>query len=132
VLIDRLLGFERPVSEPGADDRLLRRFLQLADEKLRERWRIEQYVDALGTTPYLLNRATRRAFGKTAIEVVRDRAVAEAKRLLLFSKAGAGEIGFMLGFDDAAHFGRFFQRRTGLSPSAWRRRHIGRALDGVR
>jgi AraC-like DNA-binding protein len=78
----------------------------------------------LGTTPYLLNRATRQGFGQTVSEVIRDRALAEAKRLLLFSKASAGEVGYMLGFEDPAHFGRFFVRATGMSPAMWRRHQI--------
>jgi len=129
ILIDRLLGFERPQLEDSTDDRLLRAFLRLIDEKVRERWPTEHYVAALGTTAYLLNRATRRAFGQTSSEVVRQQTVAEAKRLLLFSKASAGEIGYMLGFEDPAHFGRFFQRATDQSPATWRRRQIDRVLD---
>lgn len=129
ILTDRLLGLTNSDLAPSADERLLAAFLGLIDQKLKSRWTIQQYVEVMGTTPYLLNRATSRAFGMTAIELVRDRTVAEAKRLLLFSKTGASEIGFVLGFDDPAHFARFFRRKTGLSPTSWRRRQIDLALD---
>jgi AraC family transcriptional regulator, transcriptional activator of pobA len=129
ILVDRLLWIDRPSLEDTADDCLLRSFLRLLDEKFRERWQSERYAAALGTTPYLLNRATSGAFGKTSSEVVRERTLIEAKRLLLFSKASAGEVGYMLGFGDPAHFGRFFQRALGLSPSMWRRRQIDRAIE---
>lgn len=129
ILVDRLLGLASTDLEPSADDRLLAAFLALIDRKLKDRWTVQQYVEALGTTAYLLNRVTTNAFATSAIELVRDRTVAEAKRLLLFSKSSASEIGFMLGFEDPAHFGRFFRRRTGLSPGSWRRRQIDRALD---
>lgn len=129
ILVDRLLGLASPDLALSADDRLLAAFLALIDQKLPQRWTLARYVEALGTTIYLLNRASCAALGRNAIEIVRERTVTEAQRLLLFSKISASEIGFMLGFDDPAHFARFFRRRTGLSPTCWRRERIDRALD---
>ena len=129
ILAERLLGLGSPDAATSSDDRLLTAFLLLVDQKLQQRWTLAQYVEALGTTVYLLNRATTAVLGRSAIEIVRERTVTEAQRLLLFSKISASEIGFMLGFDDPAHFARFFRRRTGMSPTCWRRDRIDRALD---
>lgn len=101
---------------------LLASFLNLVEQNLRARWPLGRYVEALGTTPYLLNAATKAGFGQTASDLLKARTVAEAKRLLLFTTGSVAEIAFALGFDDPAHFGRFFQGATGASPAAWRRR----------
>lgn len=113
-----------------AGNKLIDSFLALLDARLHDRWSIESYVAALGTSIYRLNVATRESFGRSAMELVRERLTAEAQRLLLFSKMSAGEVGATLGFDDPAHFGRFFQRQTGQSPAAWRREQTDSAKAG--
>lgn len=107
---------------------LVSAFLALVEQNLRARWSIAQYVEALGTTPYLLNAATKAALGRSPSEMLRERLVEEAKRLLLFSKVTVGEVGFATGFDDPAHFGRFFHAQTGRTPAAWRQEQIARRL----
>lgn len=118
--VDRLGDFRQQVREESSLDA----FLALVDKHLREHWPIERYVQALGTTVYRLNRAARDNLGRSAIELVRERLGAEAQRLLLFTKMGVAEAGYALGFDDPAHFGRFFQRQYGQSPGAWRQDQI--------
>jgi AraC family transcriptional activator of pobA len=48
--------------------------------------------------------------------------VLEAQRDLAYTTLSIKQIGLDLGFADAAYFTRFFQRETGLTPSAWRAR----------
>ena len=124
----RLLEHRSAQTLASPQQALVSAFLALVEEKLRARWSIAQYVEALGTTPYLLNTATKAALGRSPSEMLRERLVDEAKRLLLFSKVTVGEVGFALGFDDPAHFGRFFQAEAGRSPAAWRREQIARRL----
>lgn len=124
----RLLEHRSAQTLASPQQALVSAFLALVEEKLRARWSIAQYVEALGTTPYLLNAATKAALGRSPSEMLRDRLVEEAKRLLLFSKVTVGEVGFALGFDDPAHFGRFFQTQAGRPPAAWRQEQIARRL----
>lgn len=105
-----------------AEETLVTRFLGLVDERFRERQTIEAYAATLGATPYLLNRATREGLGMSPSAVVRDRALQEAKRLLLYTMLDVGEVAFALGFQDAAHFGRLFRREVGEAPARWRNR----------
>ena len=53
-------------------------------------------------------------------EVVHERLLQEARRLLRFSAVPVSEIGYQLGFADPAYFSRFFTKRTGLPPSQFR------------
>ena len=48
--------------------------------------------------------------------------LAEAKRQLYYTARPVSEIAYELGFDDAAYFTRFFTRRAGISPRAFRAR----------
>jgi AraC family 4-hydroxyphenylacetate 3-monooxygenase operon regulatory protein len=53
-------------------------------------------------------------------EVVHERLLQEARRLLRFSTVQVGEISYQLGFTDPAYFSRFFTKRTGIPPSQFR------------
>jgi AraC family transcriptional activator of pobA len=108
----------------GGQSDLLARFLALVDAHFRERWTIARYVETLGVTPYLLNRATRSALGMAATAVVRERGIREAKRLLLYTMLTIAEVAFALGHDDPAHFSRAFRAHSGMTPAAWRSAHL--------
>ncbi|MNL85110.1 Transcriptional activator NphR [compost metagenome] len=62
-------------------------------------------------------------------ELILERRLLEAKRLLMFTIRSVEDIGREIGFDDPAYFSRFFRRRMGEAPAVWRRRHL--AGDGV-
>ena len=57
-------------------------------------------------------------------DVVLERRLLEAKRLLMFTIRSVEDIAFETGFGDPAYFSRFFRRRCGEAPSTWRRRQI--------
>lgn len=93
---------------------------RLVDRHFRDNWSIESYVAALGTTPHLLAKACREAFGLSAKEFITQRRLLEAKRLLAFTVRSVEDIGYEIGIRDPAYFSRFFRAQTGLSPSEWR------------
>jgi AraC-like DNA-binding protein len=75
----------------------------------------------LGVTPTHLTRCCRETCGRSAIELLQDRRIFEARRLLSETDIPVGRIGQSLGFTSPAYFTRAFQNLTGLSPSAFRR-----------
>ena len=61
--------------------------------------------------------------GQKLSGVIRSRRIAEARRLLVGSKArtqSISEIAYAVGFDDVAHFSRAFRDEIGMSPRAYR------------
>lgn len=99
---------------------------RLVNRHFRENWPIEAYVDALGTTPHLLAKACREAFGLSAKEFINQRRLLEAKRLLLFTVRSVEDIAYEIGLRDAAYFSRFFKHHVGRPPSEWRAGDPGR------
>lgn len=67
-----------------------------------------------------LNRVLKKTTGKTTTGHIAERLAAEAVALLKHSNSDIAEIAFVLGFDDPAHFTRFFKKQTGAAPSAFR------------
>lgn len=109
---------------PDADVRM-RAFAGLVAETLRERRSIEAYAGSLGLSARQLRRLCLKATGLTPQGFVEQQLVREACRMLAYTRESVQGVGFSLGFDDPAYFSRFFQRGTGLAPSAYRAR-----LDG--
>ena len=71
-------------------------------------------------TPNHLNALSNAVLGKPAGELIRDRVMLEAKRLLVNSDYTITQIADLLHFEDNAYFTRFFKKYTGLSPENFR------------
>ena len=99
------------------------RFRALLEQSLTEHWSIPRYARELGVSESRLNRVCRIAAGKSALDVVQDRLTLEARRRLIHVAGSVATLAYELGFEDPAYFWRFFRRRTGLTPSEFRRRH---------
>ena len=96
----------------------------MVERRFRDHWSIARYSKELGATPYLLNRAAIEGHGVLASDVVRQRTITEAKRLLLYTVLQIAEISATLGYDDPTHFARAFRRETGDQPSIWRGKRL--------
>jgi AraC family transcriptional activator of pobA len=107
----------------GADDsdvRLLQRFVSLLESDYARHHDAAHYADALAVPPAALSRALTRATGSATKELVTDRVMVEAARLLRFSDLTAGQIAHRVGFSDPLYFSRAFKRHYGESPTAYR------------
>lgn len=118
-------------SPPSPDATLVARLRPLVEEHFREHWPVERYATGLGVTAGRLNAACRRIAGCSTLQLVHDRLMLEAKRMLLYTGLGTGEIGYALGFEDPAYFSRFFAKRAGRSPLAFRAAHPQAHPQGV-
>jgi len=78
------------------------------------------FADALHVHVNHLNRAIKKATGKTTSQHIFDRLLAEAKVLLKHTDWSISDISGVLGFDDLAHFHKFLKKHTGLGPAAFR------------
>ncbi|WP_254874785.1 helix-turn-helix domain-containing protein [Pseudomonas aeruginosa] len=71
--------------------------------------------------PAHLNSVARRLSGQTALGIVHQRLLLEAKRDLVYTAMTVNEIADRLGFSEPAYFTRFFKRLSGVSPSVFRK-----------
>jgi AraC family transcriptional activator of pobA len=98
-----------------------RRFRQLVEMGFREQRALDRYAQELGMTTTQLNRVCRTVFGKSALGVIHDRLLLEARRSLVYTSITVAEVGYALGFSDPSYFTRFFVRATEIAPSEFRR-----------
>jgi AraC-like DNA-binding protein len=99
---------------------LLPKFINLVEEKYADLHKVKEYADLLHITPVKLNRICSQFVDKNASDLIMDRIVLEAKRLLVFSNRSNKEIAYSLGYSDPSYFSRFFRKKTGKSPSEFR------------
>lgn len=115
---DRLPAPER---RQALRDTLVQRYRALLEVHLRQQRPLGFYAAALKVTPDHLSRSCRAVSGLSALDLMHERMLLEARRLLAYTPATVAEVARELGFDDAAYFSRFFARRAGCAPQAWRR-----------
>ncbi len=119
-----------PAAEGAAPERALshvQRYRTLLEAHYRSQPPMATFAARLNITPTQLNRVCRQALGHSALGVLHARLLLEAQRDLAYTTMSVKQIALGLGFSDAAYFTRFFQRRTGSSPTAWRAAAAGYA-----
>ncbi|KGN72342.1 hypothetical protein HQ47_10420 [Porphyromonas macacae] len=101
-------------------DRQALLFEQLLEKHHLSERRVCFYADQLGVSSEVLSRKSRQAFRKTPTQLIQDRVIIAAKRLLHLSDKSIKEIAILLNFQDEFYFSRYFKKATGLSPKHFR------------
>lgn len=68
-----------------------------------------------------MNDSVKKVTGQPASEHIKQRVVLEAKRKAFFGTTSAKEIAFDLGFEDEAHFSKYFKANTGQTFTEYRK-----------
>ena len=103
------------------DEPLLADVFGFIEERYRERVSLRDVARAVSLSPGHLTTAVRRKTGRTVQEWIIERRMAEARRLLVGTDLSTEEVGWRVGFRDAAYFVRSFRRLHSETPLAWRR-----------
>jgi AraC family transcriptional activator of pobA len=125
VLLERWFRREHPVESGTVSEGLGLRFRRLVERRHREVHRVSAYGKLLAVSPSHLHAVVRRQLGRSPTDLIQERVALEARRLLLHTDDSAARIGYLLGFRDPSYFARFFRRRSGRTPTAFRAAHRG-------
>jgi AraC family transcriptional activator of pobA len=108
-----------------AEVQLYRRFTQVLERDYARHHDAAHYAEALAVPAAALSRALAQVTGRGTKELVTERVMLEAARLLRFTDLTVGEIAFRTGFRDPLYFSRAFKRHYGEPPAAFRSRAAG-------
>lgn len=108
-------------TRPDAARRLVARYTALLERAFHTGCGVADLAAELGVTPTHLTRCCKQSCGRSAHDLLAERRIFEARRLLAETDQPVGKIGTSLGFASPAYFTRAFQHLTGHSPSAFRR-----------
>jgi len=100
---------------------LAKRFFELLERRYLTNKKVSEYADELAVTPNYLNYVIKQETGKSTSANIRNRLLLQAKRMALHQGISMKAVAYKLGFDDAAHFSKFFKVGCGCNFTAYRK-----------
>lgn len=111
-------------TEPSKEMDFFRDFSRLVEIHFRAKHTVADYADILGVAPKTLSNKFNRLELTQPNDIIKDRIMLEAKRLLGYSSLSVKEIAYQLGYEDPAYFNRLFTSKVGDTPSNFKKKYL--------
>ncbi len=99
---------------------LIRECNYLVEKYYKRYTKVSDYAKLLYKSPKTLSNIFKKFVDKTPLQIINERRMLEAKRLLKHSDITINEIATELNFNDIQSFSHFFSSKIGMSPSTFR------------
>ena len=99
-------------------------FKDLLEINFKNQKQVNFYAKEIIITEKRLNQATSKVFGKTPKEIIDDRIILEAKRILAHTSNNIKEIGYELGFEEPTNFIKYFKKHSLVTPVKFREKNL--------
>jgi len=113
------------MSGRGSYSATLSRFRELLEKHYPNEKLPQWYAGRLSISQRHLNRIVKTLLGRSPSDLIAERIILEAKRMLLHTSLNFSEIAAELGYPDYAYFSRLFRKRVGSSPSQFVSQYSG-------
>ncbi len=114
----RKQGFEDLKPCVHLDNLLL--FKDLLEQNFRKEKAVKNYASELNLSEKQLHKVCTSLLDKTPKQIIDERIILEAKRLLSHSNQSIKEVAYELGYDEPTNFIKYFRRHTNSTPSDFR------------
>ncbi len=121
IMVSRISEGSIPKGPTSYNQTLVRNFQKLIGENYSRLKLPKDYAEMLYITPNHLNAVCKDILGTSAGDVIRNRLLLEAKRLLTNPQLNINEIAFTLNFSDNSYFTKFFKKAEGKTPEEFRK-----------
>lgn len=118
-----------PGTSPSPAAALVARYRARIENRFQLREPLAEHAAALAVSESTLRAACARVAKRSPMAMLDDRALVEARRMLLYTDLSVAQVGYTLGFTDPAYFSRFFTRKTGAPPLRFRRHRTASNAD---
>lgn len=108
----------------NSDLEFFRKFTMLVEDNYKTKHNVSDYAELLFVAPKTITHKFKRLNLPQPNDVIKNRIILEAKRLLVHTSLTAKEIGYMLGYDDPAYFNRLFVQKTSETTSGFRAKFL--------
>lgn len=128
VTISRQIQPEETNNQPiNHNSGLLKQFIESVEQHYKEHRLTKDYASMLFVTANHLNYVCKEHLRMPAGELIRNRVLLEAKRLLVNLELSIANIASDLNFSDTSYFVKFFKKYTDMTPEAFRKNYYGKA-----
>jgi len=112
----------RDIGVDTASAKLVAAYTDLIENHYHEHIGVAKFAALLGVTPTHLTRCCKETSGQSALMILNNRILFEARLRLRETRTPVCDIAGDLGFGSAAYFTRAFQTETGMTPTAFRKK----------
>ncbi|GAA4915216.1 AraC family transcriptional regulator [Mucilaginibacter defluvii] len=117
--------FEKTVdlSVLKVDDKKIQllRFTDMVEQHYKDGLTVAAYAELMLVSARTLADLTNQFLGKSPSQIIQERIILEAQRMLVHLPLNVNQIGYDLGFEDPSYFVKFFKKHSGMSPLEFRR-----------
>lgn len=121
IQVSRAQTSKQQVPNHSYNHTLLKSFKKLIENNYVNLRFPKQYAELLYITPNHLNALCNDLLGISSGQLIRDRVILEAKRLLINMELSIAEISEKLAFSDHSYFIKFFKKQVGTTPDKFRK-----------
>lgn len=100
----------------------LKRLQKLIDEYFKQKKLPRDYAEMMNMTTRHLSRICADTLNTTPTELIQERVLIEAKRMLIHSDATISYVAEALGYEDYSYFIRLFKKKVGMSPKEFQKK----------
>lgn len=109
---------------PSNEVDIFRDFSRHLEIHFREKHNVSEYAELLHIAPKTLTHKFKSLHLEPPNQLIINRIILEAKRLLVYTEKPVKEIAYNLGYEDPAYFNRLFTNKTGSTPSNFKKNYI--------
>ncbi len=100
---------------------LIREYNYLVEQHYQTLTKVSDYAKMLYKSPKTLSNIFKKYIDKTPLQIINERRLLEAKRLLNYTDQTIQEVATALNFNDIQAFSNFFRKHTKVAPSIFRK-----------
>ncbi|MBD3583564.1 helix-turn-helix domain-containing protein [Flavobacterium selenitireducens] len=117
-------NMDKAFLQRNGDLEFFRKFTRLVEQHYKHKHNVSDYAELLFVAPKTIAHKFKKLRLPQPNDVIKNRIVLEAKRLLVHTNLSTKEIGYKLGYDDPAYFSRLFVQKTGQTTSGFRSKFL--------
>lgn len=103
-----------------SDIDLVRTFNVLVEEHFKTKKSVGEYAELMHKSPKTVTNVFSKYSEDSPLQVIHNRVIMEAKRMLFYTDKTAKEVGYELGYSDPAQFSKLFKNHTGLTTTEFK------------